>query len=96
MHNGHQRHNGIKVHTTPINYHLIAAQQKPYQKASLLTKTTGASFGERKVRNRDDQKKKDKTERATGLGRRTREESGKGNQINDNADIPDGRATPDI
>ena len=29
----------------------------------------------------DHQQKKDKTERATGLGRRTREETGKGNQM---------------
>ena len=52
---------GSKLHTPPTNYHLLAAQQKPYKKASLNEKFGTFSGGEKKkkkkvkenTRNRD-------------------------------------------
>ena len=68
------------LHIPPTNLLLIAAKQEPYKKNYLLTKNTeafsGKSSGELISR-----QKKDKTERVTGLGRRTREEIVKWNQM---------------
>ena len=68
------------AHTT--NRLLLTAKQEPYKKAYLLTKNieefSGKSSGERARR-----QKKDKTEKVTGLGRKTktREEIVKWNQM---------------
>ena len=51
---------------------LLAAKQEPYKKAYLLMK---------KFRRMDQQAEKDKTERVTGLGRRTRKERAKWNKM---------------
>ena len=71
----------------PTNLLLLAAKQEPYppkknqKKAYLLTKNIGRIFW-KKFRKMDQQaEKKDKTERIIGLGRRTREEIVKWNQM---------------
>ena len=59
---------------------LLAAKQEPYNTAHLLIKNVEEFSGkssEEWVR----RQKKDKTERVTGLGRRTREETAKWNQM---------------
>ena len=67
-------------HIPRTNSPLLAAKQEPYKKAHLLTKNieelSGKKSGEWTIR-----QKKKKTERATGLGRRTREEIAKWNQM---------------
>ena len=72
---------GSMLHIPPTNLLLLAAKQEPYKKAYLLTKIleelSGKSSGEWTSR----QKKKDKTKRVIGLGRRTREEIVKWNQM---------------
>ena len=55
------------LHIPPTNLLLLAAKQEPYKKAHILTIWE-------KFRRKDQQAEKDKTERVTGLGRRTREE----------------------
>ena len=55
----------------PTDYHLLAAEQEPYQKAHLLTKNT-EEFSGKKVRGmgKQTEKKEDKTERAEKQERR--------------------------
>ena len=68
------------LHIPLTNLLLLSAKREPYKKAYLLTKNieefSGKSSGERTSR-----QKKDKTERVIGLGRRTREEIVKWNQM---------------
>ena len=68
------------LHIPPTNLLLLAAKQEPYKKSYLLTKHT-AEFSGKKFRRMDQQAEKDKTETVTGLGRRTREEIAKWNQM---------------
>ena len=60
------------LHIPPTNFFFLAAKHEPYKKAYLLMKNieefSGKSLGEWTSR-----QKKDKTERITGIGRRTRE-----------------------
>ena len=84
MHNSkYQRYMAAWQHAahTTDNALLLAAKQEPYKKAYLLTKNveeySGKSSGEWTSR----QEKKDKTERVRGLGRRTRDEIVKWNQM---------------
>ena len=69
---------GSTQHTPPTNPPLPAAKQEPYKKAYLLPKSieefSGKSSEERTSRQK-------KIERVTGLGRRTREEIAKWNQM---------------
>ena len=39
---------GSKLHIPPTNYHLLAAQQEPYKKASINEKFGTVSGGEKK------------------------------------------------
>ena len=71
---------GSKLHIPPTNLLLLAAKQKPHKKAYLFMKNIGEFSGKR-LRRKDQQAEKDKTERVTGLGRRTREEIAKWNQM---------------
>ena len=57
-----------------------AAKQEPYQK-SVSQRKILKNFLEKKVGRMGSRKKKDKTERAMGVGRRTREEIVKWNQM---------------
>ena len=66
------------LHISLINLLLLAAKQEPYKKNYLLT-TNIEQFSGIKFRRIDQQAEKDKTERVTGLGRRTREEIAKSN-----------------
>ena len=67
------------LHIPPTNCLLLTAKQEPYKKACLLTKNieefSGKSLEERASRQTT------MTERVTGLGRRTREEIAKWNQM---------------
>ena len=67
-------HGGI-LHKPPTNLLSLSAKQEPYKKAYLLTKNV------EKFRRKEQQAEKNKTERVTGLGRRTREEIAKWNQM---------------
>ena len=68
------------LHIPPTNCLLLTAKQEPYKKkAYLLTKNIEELSG-KKFRRKDQQAENDKTERVTGLGRRTREEIAKWNQ----------------
>ena len=64
----------------PTTLLLLAAKQESYKKAYLLTKNIEEFFW-KKFRRKDQQAEKDKIERVTGLGRRTREEIAKWNQM---------------
>ena len=70
------------LHIPPTNFFFLAAKHEPYKKAYLLMKNieefSGKSSEEWTIRQK---KKEDKTERITGLGRRTREEMVKWNQM---------------
>ena len=69
------------LHIPPNNWFLLAAKQERYKKSiskrKMLKKFPEKSSGEWACR----QKKKDRTEKLTGLGRRTREEIVKWNQL---------------
>ena len=69
------------LHIPPTNLLLLAAKQEPYRKACLLTKNTEEFSGKIVQENGQAGRKKDKTGRVTGLGRRTREEIVKWNQM---------------
>ena len=68
------------LHIPPTNLILLAAKLELYKKAYLLTKNI-EEFSGKKFRRKDQQAEKDKTERVAGLGRRTREEIAKWNQM---------------
>ena len=70
---------GSMLHITPTNCLLLTAKQEPYKKAYLLTKNIEEFSG--KFRRKGQQAENDKRERVTGLGRRTREEIAKWNQM---------------
>ena len=78
------------MHIPPTNLLLLAAKQDPYKKAYLLTKNieefSGKSLEERTSRQK-------KTERITGLGRRTRDSKV---ASNDSLKIPDRGQTSNI
>ena len=61
------------LHIPPTNCLLLIAKEEPYKKAYLLMKNIEEFFG-KSLEN-------DKAERVTGLGRRTREEIAKWNQM---------------
>ena len=64
------------LHIPPTSFLLLAAKQEPYKKAYLLTKNI-EEFSGKSLEERTSRQKKDKTERVTGLGRRTSEEIAK-------------------
>ena len=64
------------LHIPPTNCLLLTAKREPYKKVYLGTKNI-EEFSEKKFRRKGQQAEKDKTERVTGLGRRTREEIAK-------------------
>ena len=68
------------LYTPPTNLLLLAAKQESYKKVCLLTKNI-EEFSEKSSEERTSRQKKDKIERVTGLGRRTREEIAKWNQM---------------
>ena len=73
---------GGKLHIPPTNLLLLAPKQEPYKKANLLMKNTEEFSGKKVQQNGPaGSRKKDKTRRATGLGRRTRKEIVKQNQV---------------
>ena len=67
------------LHIPPTNC-LLTVKQEPYKKSYLLTKNI-EEFSRKKFRRKGQQAENDKTERVTGLGRRTREEIAKWNQM---------------
>ena len=71
---------GSTLHIPPTNLLLLAAKQESYKTAYLFTKNT-EEFSKKKFRRKDQQAEKDKIERVTGLGRKTREEIAKWNQM---------------
>ena len=68
------------LHIPPTNSLLFTGKQEPYKKAYLLMKNI-EEFSGKKFRRKGQQAEKDKIERVTGLGRRTREEIAKWNQM---------------
>ena len=68
------------LHIPPTNCLLLTAKQEPYKKAYLLTKNIEEFFW-KKFRRKGQQAENDKTERLTGLGKRTRKEIAKWNQM---------------
>ena len=58
---------------TPTNYNLPVCTQETYQKAYLLAKNNDEFSGKKSQEDGPVGRKKDKTERAIGVGRRTRE-----------------------
>ena len=79
--------------TPPTNYHLLAAKQEPDQKTYHLTKHTEEFSRKNSGEWASRQKKKDKTERVTRLGRRTRDSKV---ESNDSPGVPDTGVTSDI
>ena len=69
------------LHIPPTNLLLLTAKQEPYKKAYLLKKNVEEFSGKSLEGRTSRQKKKKKTGRVTGLGRRTREEIAKWNQM---------------
>ena len=72
---------GSMLHIPPINLLLLADKPEPYKEAYLLTQNIEEFCEKSSEEWISRQKKKKKTERVTGLGRRTREEIVKWNQI---------------
>ena len=70
---------GRTLHIPPTNLLLLAAKEESYKKAYLFTKNI-EEFSGKSSEERTSRQKKDKIERVTGLGRRTREEIAKWNQ----------------
>ena len=70
---------GSMLHIPPTNCFLQTAKQEPYKKAYLLTKNIEEFSG--KSLEDPQQAENDKTERVTGLVRRTREAIAKWNQM---------------
>ena len=68
------------LHIPLTNCLLLTAKQEPYKKADLLTKNI-EEFSGKKFSRKGQQAQNDKTERVTGLGRRTSEEIAKWNQM---------------
>ena len=68
------------LHIPPTNLLLLTAKQEPYKKAYLLTKNI-EEFSGKSLEERVKRRKNDKTEKVTGLDRRTREETAKWNQM---------------
>ena len=68
------------LHLPPTNLLLLAAKQEPYKKAYLSTKNI-EEFSGKSLEERTSRQRKKMTERVTGLGRRTREEIAKWNQM---------------
>ena len=68
------------LHIPPTYCLPLTAKQEPYKKTYLLTKNI-EEFSGKKLRRKGQQAENDKTERVTGLGRRTREEIEKWNQM---------------
>ena len=64
------------LHIPPTNYLHLTAKQESYKKSLSLYKKYARIFW-KKFRRKDQQAEKDKIERVTGLGRRTREEIAK-------------------
>ena len=71
---------GSMLHKLPTKLLLLAAEQEPYKESLSLNKKILKNFQE-KVQSGTASRKKDKTERVTGLGRRTRDEIVKWNQM---------------
>ena len=70
------------LHIPPTNCLLLTAKQEPYKKAFLLTKNIKVfSRKSSEEWTSRQQQKKDKTERVIRLGRRTRKETVKWNQM---------------
>ena len=68
------------LHIPPTNFLLLTAKQEPYKKAYLLTKNIQECSG-KSLEERASRQKTIKTERVGGLGRRTRQEIAKWNQM---------------
>ena len=68
------------LHIPPTNCLLQTAKQEPYKKSLSLNEKYRRLFW-KKFRRKGQQAENDKTERVTGLGRRTREEIAKWNQM---------------
>ena len=71
---------GSMLHIPLTNCLLLTAKQEPYKKAYLLTKNI-EEFSGKEFRRKGQQAENDKIQRVTGLGRRTREEIAKWNQM---------------
>ena len=71
---------GSMLHIPPTNSLLLTAKQEPYKKSVSLNEKSGRIFWE-KFRRKGQQAEKDKTERVSGLGRKTREEIAKWHQM---------------
>ena len=69
------------LHIPPTNLPLLAAKQKPHKEAYLLTQTFEEFSGKSSEEWTSRQKKKGKTERVKGLGRRPSEEIAKWSQM---------------
>ena len=79
MHNSKYHCQMAACCTDPRRTYLAAKQEQPHRKAYFLTKNIEEISG-KKFRRMSQQAEKDQTERVTGLGRRTREETVKWNQ----------------
>ena len=71
---------GSTLHIPSTNLLFLAAKQESYKKSLSLNEKYGRIFW-KKFRRKDQQAEKDKIERVTGLGRKTREEIAKWNQM---------------
>ena len=71
---------GSTLHIPLTNLLLLAAKQESYKKAYLLTKNI-EEFSGKSLEEMTSRQKKIRQERVTGLGRRTREEIAKWNQM---------------
>ena len=71
---------GSKLHILPTNYHLLGAQQD-YAKQCIYEGGKSRIFSRKKSGEWTISRKEDKTERATGLARNTRQETCKENRV---------------
>ena len=66
---------------TPTNYHLLTSKQETYQKAYLLTKNTEEFSGKTIRRMGQSKEKREDRQSKSEVGRRTREDTVKWNQM---------------
>ena len=69
------------LHIPPTNLHVLGAKQEPNKKVYFLMSDIKEFSGEKGQENGPLASKEDETERATGVGRRTRDEIAKWNQM---------------
>ena len=84
-----------KLHRPHTNYHLLAAQQEPHKKDSLLTKNAGEFSGTKSrewtISGTNDKPERDRDRKSESRTRQKNERGDRKKVLNDSPGIPDRR-----